>query len=114
MGLGDLFGITPAKVEKWVAERNVAKLTQALEKGDGAVRRAAVEGLAQIRGGEVLQFCKDNARSSNEQVRWAVTQILGLIGTPAAMEILGTVKDPDEELAKKAKNWKAQDKTVGK
>jgi len=92
-----LFGPTTARVEKWIAARNVHKLIETLHDGDGVLRRRAAEGMADIRSTEVLDFCKENAQSDDKDIRWHITQILGLIGTPGAMKILATVHPPKKE-----------------
>lgn len=95
MGFMDkVFAATPDKVQKWAVERNVAKLSSALTEKDPVVRRLAAEAMAQIRGAEVLDFCKQNAHASDDNLRWSITQILGLIGTAEAMSILSDVRDP--------------------
>jgi len=93
-----LFGPTSEKIEKWAAAGNAKKLFSVLHSNDAVMRRAAIEGLAKVRGPEVFQYCRDNAHHPDQQVRWCVTQILGLIGTPEAMEILGTVLDPTDQM----------------
>jgi len=98
-----LFGPTPEKVEKWVSKGQVSKLISSLKSEDALIRRLASEGLAQIGGPEVMQFCKENARNSDEQLRWSVTQILGQMGTPEAMKLLGTVQDPSDAIAAQRK-----------
>lgn len=98
-----LFGPTPEKVEKWVQAHKVEKLIGALKSDDAIVVRVAAEGLGQIGNSEVLQYCKDNATSENKDVRWQVTKILGLIGTPEAMDLLGKVQDPIAAMTKRVK-----------
>lgn len=106
-----LFGPTPEKVEKWVQARKVKKLIGALNSDDAIVVRMAAEGLGKVGGSEVLQYCKDNAANENKDVRWQITKILGLIGSPAAMEILGTVQDPIDAIGRRVK--KAQSDNEG-
>jgi HEAT repeat protein len=89
---------TAEKINKWTAERNVKKLLDALGAKDAAIQRLAVEGLSRVRGPEVFDYCRKNAKSEDRTVRWQVTQILGLIGTPDAMKILEAVDDPTEAL----------------
>jgi len=89
-----LFGANPRKVEKWTESGNVTKLVKVLEASDIALRRMAIEGMAKIRDREVLDYCAMNAESPNETIRWNITQILGMIGSREAMEILASVKDP--------------------
>ena len=93
-----LFGPTSEKVEKWVATGKINKLIGALQSSDAVIRRLAAEGLGKIGGPQVLDFCKENASSMDENVRWHITQILGLIGTPEAMKILETVQNPAEKI----------------
>ncbi len=92
-----LFGPTTSRVEKWIAGRNVKKLIETLYDGDGALRRRAAEGMAEIRSAEVLDFCSDNAQNPDKDIRWHVTQILGMMGTPVAMKILAKVHPPKKE-----------------
>lgn len=98
-----LFGPTPEKVAKWVDKKNVNKLIGALTSEDAMVRRKSAEGLGMIGGHEVLQFCKKNARNENKQVRWAITQILGMIGTPEAIQVMDSVMDPTDAVRRSAK-----------
>ena len=92
-----LFGPTASRVEKWISDRKVKKLVETLGCEDGALRRRAAEGMAEIRSAEVLQYCSDNAQNPDKDVRWHITQILGLIGTPPAMRILANVRPPKKE-----------------
>ncbi len=92
-----LFGPTASRVEKWIANRNVKKLIETLHDGDGALRRRAAEGMAEIRSAEVLEFCNENAQNPDKDLRWHVTQILGLMGTPGAMKILANVHPPKKK-----------------
>jgi HEAT repeat protein len=103
-----LFGASHEKVEKWIADRNVKKLLDALKSDDATLRRSATEGLGRIRGPEVIAYCKNNAHHQDQNVRWNVTQILGLIGTPEAMKILAEVRDPTDEMVRKAENAKRE------
>ena len=81
-------------IDKWASKGNVKKLIGALKSSDALIRRQTVKALSEIGGPQVIEFCRENARSSNEQMRWHVTQILGLIGSREAVKILDTVKDP--------------------
>jgi len=92
-----LFGISPKKVEKWAAEGNVEKLLGVLNYSDAAIRRLAVTELSKMRSKEVMDFCRKNANSDDEQLRWQITQILGLNGTPEAIKILEGVKQPKKK-----------------
>lgn len=98
-----LFGPSPEKVEKWIAQGNVKKLIGALTSDDAVVRRLAAEGLGKIGGPKVLDYCRDNGTSTDQNVRWAITQILGMMGTPEAVKILESVRDPAEAIGMRAK-----------
>jgi HEAT repeat protein len=98
-----LFGASPEKVEKWIAKGNVKKLIGALTSEDAVIRRMTAEGLGKIGGPEVLEYCRENAVSSNQEIRWSITQILGIIGSPEAVKILETVRDPAEASGMRAK-----------
>jgi len=89
-----LFGTKLDDVLKWAAAKDVKKLVGALKAPDAIVRRKAVEELARIRNVEVMKYCQENAQHKDRNVRWHVTQILGLIGTPQAMKILEQTEDP--------------------
>jgi len=99
-----LFSTTLEKVERWTGERNVKKLLGCLTSSDAAVRRAATEGLGKIGGPEVIEYCRKNAQNPDDKTRWHVTQVLGQIGSPEAMAILGTVKSPGD-WTEKAEEW---------
>ena len=98
-----LFGPTPEKIEKWISKGSVDKLVKYLSSEDAIIKQMSVEGLAKIGGPKVLSYCKSNANSMDDQVRWQVTKILGLIGTKQAMDILATVEDPGDRIARKHK-----------
>jgi HEAT repeat protein len=98
-----IFATTPDKIAKWVETRKVDKLVHALQSKDAVVCELATEGLAKIGGAEVLQYCRENARHSEQHMRWQITKILGLIGTPEAMKILETVEDPTDAIRRTAK-----------
>ena len=98
-----LFGATPEKIEKWTAAGKVRKLIGALSSEDAVVRRMAAEGLGKIGSPAVLAYCRDNASSMEENVRWHITQILGIIGTPEAMKILENVQDPASKISMRIK-----------
>lgn len=89
----DLFGPTPEKVKAWTTQGNVKKLLGSLKSIDAVIRELSVEGLAAVGSPEVLQFCRENARSTDDTIRWDVTRILGLIGTAEAFKILETVQE---------------------
>jgi HEAT repeat protein len=103
-----LFGPTLEKVEKWTAGGKVGKLLDALTSDDAVIRETAAQGLAQVGGPEVLAFCRENAHSDNDDLRWHITQVLGLMGTPEAIKILEGVMEPSEKIkrsiAKKKKS----------
>ncbi len=104
MSIMKIFAVTSDKVAKWTNDRNVDKLVGALTDKDPVIRRLAAEGMAQIRSREVLDYCRGNAQSMDQNVRWAITQILGLIGSTEAMSILSTVRDPMTTKSKSNKN----------
>ncbi|MDP8223949.1 MAG: HEAT repeat domain-containing protein [Candidatus Lernaella stagnicola] len=89
----DLFEPTPGKVNAWAAKGNVKKLLGSLTSSDAVIRELSVEGLASIGSPEVLQYCRENADSADDIVRWDITRILGLIGTAEAIKILETVRE---------------------
>ena len=98
-----LFKPTIEKVQVWASKGNVKKLIEALSSSDAAVQRFAVEGLGKIGGRETLEYCRQNATNKDPKVRWHVTQILGLLGSPEAVKILSTVDDPTVALEKSLK-----------
>jgi len=109
-----LFGPTAEKVENWTATGKVKKLIGCLKSDDAVIRRLASEGLAKVGGEEVLDYCRKNGQSTDTDVRWHITQILGMIGTSVAMEVLSTVEDPGAKWDEKAKKWrKAREKKGG-
>ena len=95
-----LFGPTPEKIEKWISKGSVGKLLKSLGTEDAIIKLMVVEGLAKLGNPEVLYYCKENATSENQEVRWQITKILGLIGTPEAMEILSMVEDPKDRMVR--------------
>lgn len=103
-----LFGPSPEKIEKWTEQKNASKLLSCLSSDDATMRRLAAEGLGKVGGPEVLEYCKSNARNSDHNVRWHISQILGLMGTPEAMKIMQDVMDPTEAIKRGAKRKKEQ------
>jgi HEAT repeat protein len=88
-----LFGPTPEKIEAWAAKGNVKKLLESVASTDAIIRELSVAALASVGSAEVLGYCRENAKSMDDTIRWDVTRILGLIGTPEALEILATVQE---------------------
>ncbi|MCZ7582349.1 MAG: HEAT repeat domain-containing protein [Deltaproteobacteria bacterium] len=98
-----IFGVSAEKVEKWTQDGNAKKLLGALKSDDAVIRRLAAEGLAKVGGEDVLAYCKKNAQDPDKNVRWHITQILAMMGTPEAVRILAEVKDPTSEWDERAK-----------
>ena len=91
------------QIEKWKEQKNVKKLLGGLSIQDYAIQQAAAEALSKIGGQEVLDYCKEKAKDFDPKIRWLISLILGGIGTPQAMKILGTVEDPTETLSQRIK-----------
>lgn len=97
------FDATPEKIEKWVSGGKVKKLIGCLTSNDAIIRRLATEGMARVGNKDVYQYCQTNATSDNEKIRWSITQMLGLMGTPQAIEILSKVQDPTSKIGMRKK-----------
>lgn len=98
-----LFATTPDKVQKWIDQGNAKKLIAALSSPDAVVRRLSAEGLGRIGGSEVMDYCKKNITNMDDTVRWHVTQILGLIGTPDAIKLMEMSGHPTDVIREKIK-----------